>query len=790
MSSALLGLAFLLQLQRPDLNKTDLNLQGQVAVTSTSFSQLPQYVPDILASRFVPTADPAQRHYLWTVKAAGNTFTLKLSWPRPNQALLQVQDNWIPQDWILSEVKNKLAPVLHTLEKLEAQEKLPPGLTPQLKQTGQGLQFNFLPTHTAGYLTPRGDLWLNINTTNNSAHNSANNSAKTPPAQSRSLVPQANALALTLKGQGTLNSASATAPFALGVDHQVQVHLTPDQTAQLTLGDEKITERLSALQASLTGHSQFTGSLEKGRWQGQTQAAIAQLEVNGHSYAGLHSYPLVWQWQVPYTRPSDFEIWPQLPPLPPLPDLQRKASPTLKQPAFVPARLQYTIDGPTYLKALRQAVTQARYRLQQEVFVFYPGQTTQALAELYTLKAMGLQAVKGQLQTDTYAPRGIAVEIMHNHKMSPDGAQKVQALFDQARTHIMATLKAQNMSPATIQALQQRLDKHLQLRALTRGILKINHRKQVIIDNRLAFMGGFNLADHYLSDQGFHDIMYQLTGPIVPQLQQAFADNWQALSPVHKDPFKPLQRAAARHATPVLSEAETRQRMHALPRSHKAPFYTPQVALLLHDHDINTVKPAILRLIQEAKHTLRLEQAYLESHEVLQALRAAKARGVNIEVVVSFLNDEVMFERLNIGHLITLHEAPGTGQVKTWLYRGKTKGQQTPRSDTSYMVHTKYISADGLNAIVGSTNLIPRSLQSPFYGLKPDDYVLSPALFNEEMGLWIQDRDTVSALDRDLVQQDQHERSELMPVEALRQLLVQRGGLWQLLGDQLKGLFS
>ena len=52
-----------------------------------------------------------------------------------------------------------------------------------------------------------------------------------------------------------------------------------------------------------------------------------------------------------------------------------------------------------------------------------------------------------------------------------------------------------------------------------------DHRKIVVVDGRVAFVGGPGIEDHY-NDDRFHDIMLRLEGPIVSQLQAVFLLSW------------------------------------------------------------------------------------------------------------------------------------------------------------------------------------------------------------------------------------------------------------------------
>ncbi|MHA7056266.1 phospholipase D-like domain-containing protein [Aquimarina sp. M1] len=57
-----------------------------------------------------------------------------------------------------------------------------------------------------------------------------------------------------------------------------------------------------------------------------------------------------------------------------------------------------------------------------------------------------------------------------------------------------------------------------------------NHRKIIVVDNKIAFTGGINVSDKYVKgdpDLGiWHDMHLQLEGPIVHSLQAIFVMDW------------------------------------------------------------------------------------------------------------------------------------------------------------------------------------------------------------------------------------------------------------------------
>ena len=55
--------------------------------------------------------------------------------------------------------------------------------------------------------------------------------------------------------------------------------------------------------------------------------------------------------------------------------------------------------------------------------------------------------------------------------------------------------------------------------------LHFDHRKMMVIDGRVAYVGGTGIEDHF-ADGRFTDVMCRVTGPIVSQVQLAFLTSW------------------------------------------------------------------------------------------------------------------------------------------------------------------------------------------------------------------------------------------------------------------------
>lgn len=65
------------------------------------------------------------------------------------------------------------------------------------------------------------------------------------------------------------------------------------------------------------------------------------------------------------------------------------------------------------------------------------------------------------------------------------------------------------------------------------GLTRLNqrtHRKLLVIDGKLGFIGGAGISDEWMGDADrpnrWRDTQYRVRGPVVAQMQQAFIDNW------------------------------------------------------------------------------------------------------------------------------------------------------------------------------------------------------------------------------------------------------------------------
>ncbi len=203
-----------------------------------------------------------------------------------------------------------------------------------------------------------------------------------------------------------------------------------------------------------------------------------------------------------------------------------------------------------------------------------------------------------------------------------------------------------------------------------------SHRKLLIVDGRLGFIGGVGIADEWLgngnSPEEWRDNHYQVTGPVVAQIQAAFMDNWLKTegSVLHgTNYFPPLPRTGSYPAQAFTSS----------PR---------QGAMDIH--------LMYLLAIASARHTLLIENAYFLPDELMRTelINAAK-RGAKVEIVVPGKHiDQGLLRLASRKHWPALLKAG----IRIFEYQPG-------------MTHVKLMVVDGAFVSVGSGNFDLRSIR-------------------------------------------------------------------------------
>jgi cardiolipin synthase A/B len=205
-----------------------------------------------------------------------------------------------------------------------------------------------------------------------------------------------------------------------------------------------------------------------------------------------------------------------------------------------------------------------------------------------------------------------------------------------------------------------------------------NHRKILVVDGRLGFTGGMNIDRRYWNPdapgQASRDLHFRLRGPVVAQLAEVFADDWQFATgeALRGAPwFAPLEAAGS-----VLARC-----------IDDGP-----------DEGTEPLRWAIVGGLNQAQRSVRVMTPYfVPDGSLITALDVAAMRGVEVDILLPSVSD-----------LPHVHWA-AFGQLWQVLERGCRVWLSTAPFD-----HSKLMVVDGAWTLLGSANWDARSLRLNF----------------------------------------------------------------------------
>lgn len=226
---------------------------------------------------------------------------------------------------------------------------------------------------------------------------------------------------------------------------------------------------------------------------------------------------------------------------------------------------------------------------------------------------------------------------------------------------------------------------------ITRGLLlnRRNHRKLIVVDGRVAFVGGVNISSVHTGGSAsspsrkeagsgdafdrrpWRDTHVRIEGPVVADFQASFLKIWAQMT----------KQAAPSHAAffPKLEPAG------------------PHVVRALEgwlDSGLNPLYVTLISAIESAERDVRITMAYfVPSAELLEALKAAARRGVDVQLLLPSRTD----------HWLVFHAGRS-------YYEGLLEAGVKIHERRSRLLHAKTATVDGVWSTVGSTNLDWRSL--------------------------------------------------------------------------------
>lgn len=230
------------------------------------------------------------------------------------------------------------------------------------------------------------------------------------------------------------------------------------------------------------------------------------------------------------------------------------------------------------------------------------------------------------------------------------------------------------------------------------------HRKMVVIDGKVLYTGGMNVADYYIHGKpeigNWCDMHAYIQGPIVNGYQELFRNMWYRL---------------------------TRERLDTISFAHPVPDGYPAYLV---DREpgrkSSNIRDSYVACLNNAQKSVRIVNPYvILTHSVRKGLRDALKRGLHIEFLVSLKGDNILSETNTAREL---HNLMKRG-AEVWLYQGGFH-------------HDKVMVVDDTLCTIGTANLDPRSL---CFDYEVNAFFVSPEL-SEQLIQYIENEKKSSVL--------------------------------------------
>ncbi|MCR4956035.1 MAG: cardiolipin synthase [Lachnospiraceae bacterium] len=227
-----------------------------------------------------------------------------------------------------------------------------------------------------------------------------------------------------------------------------------------------------------------------------------------------------------------------------------------------------------------------------------------------------------------------------------------------------------------------------------------DHRKMIIVDGKIAFTGGFNLADEYINQQErfgyWKDNGLRIEGPAVSNFVAMFMEMWQYSTREKED------------ESPYFATFKEGEFV-------KQPGYIQPYADSPLDRE-KVGETVYLNIINRAKDYIYIFTPYLIiDNEMMTALCNAAKQGVDVRIVTPGIPDKKLVFLMTQSYYVTLLEAG----VRIYEFRPG-------------FIHAKTFVCDDVIATVGTINLDYRSLYMHF-----------------ECGVWIHRANEISQIKED-----------------------------------------
>lgn len=297
----------------------------------------------------------------------------------------------------------------------------------------------------------------------------------------------------------------------------------------------------------------------------------------------------------------------------------------------------------------------------------------------------GDQTFPAQLAAIAGAQRSISLEI-YIFEDDVIGRQFIDALCERAKAGVKVRLiydavGSFTLPDAQLQRMQAAGVETLEFHPVAPWRRRFNwrlrdHRKILVVDDEIGFVGGLNIGKEYASKEqggdGWHDMHCSIRGPIVADLSRTFRRNW-----IRNDGRDYPAAPRAETLPPIAGDSFVRS-LDNLPAKQRRP-----------------IRQAYQAVLYAAQKQVLLKNAYfLPDRRLRRAMARAVKRGVEVAVIVPGNSDVRLVEWA--GNYVHRRLSSAGVRILRW---------------PNVMMHAKTAVVDGVWSTIGSYNLDSRSLR-------------------------------------------------------------------------------
>ncbi len=300
-------------------------------------------------------------------------------------------------------------------------------------------------------------------------------------------------------------------------------------------------------------------------------------------------------------------------------------------------------DGESKFEALKQDLRNARHSILLQYYIFQDDRIGNEIADILISKAR----------------EGIGVKVIYDHVGSFSARRKFFRRMEEAGVDTHPFFKV------SFPQLANRINWR-------------NHRKVVVIDSSIGYIGGMNVADRYVygepGKERWRDTHFRVTGPIVESLFYSFAIDWNFMK---KHPDLPRTKFIPEGMTGTSG-------MQLVTSGPTEPW--------------NNLSLVFLRAISSARKNIYIQTPYfLPTDALLSALQAAALAKVDVRIMIPRTTDSVLLHYASFSYITQCLKSG----IKVYLY-------------DPGMLHAKTMIIDDGFVTAGSTNFDFRSFENNF----------------------------------------------------------------------------